>query len=1258
MDFWKSRKLAKAAVPELKRSREDLGLKILAVGEHSTIDLIAVHGLNGHRERTWTAPSGVNWLRDLLPKDFPSARVLTYGYNARTHGSAHLTVQYLYEHAVTFLEKLQSFRQNTNALIHAGLGESELQSIKISTHGIIFFGTPHAGSSAASWATALLKIGSLFANTNTAVIRHLRADSEWLRMQLDQFNSISSDLALVFCYESHKTPVLLGHSALIVPKHSAALAGYPRAISLSLAKNHNELVRYASNKDEDYKLITSHLQKLIMDAGEEVVRRWSHSVSKEPPRTGKPPDKSSTMKDPTSIILSFNPPVEQTADFVGRDEMLQEMHAILCPKISQQSSARILVLYGLGGIGKTQLSLKYAFDRQELFSSMFWVDGSSERRMQLSLRSIAQGYFDAARRSNDSELLQELLARLPLGEHMDALGQLSSDETALSKISHLVTKFMRSIPATNDRPWFMIIDNMDELLDASVSRFIPRTQQGRIIITSRLTEAAQLGEALEVDHLDKKAAAEIILNTARLRMQSSSDFRHAEEIAEALGYLPLALEQAGAFVSQVQIGLDEYLPLLEKNKRQLLGETTSFASRTSIFATLELSFERLQQTDQNAAGLLSLLGYLHHSAVWEGLFTLPFSDAEFRDGYGSFVRRSSMDETELQAIFQDEVRLKAVFGRIMSVSLAKRGAKPGTIYLHPVVHSWARDRLDTSSQVQMMIRTAVIVGQALEYVHRQRGTSQELRELGLRIQPHVDVLLHKGFAATAMRESQSLGDDAKLSLFYIGVFLQEFGRLQEAEEILRLCLQLPAPQTRPEFKANTKLRLASIFHNCSKYDEAIEVLTEAETELASIMGSRHGDVLSAQTLLGSVYHRQFRYDEAEAILRKIMETDVDKNNLFGRHGREAASILGLVYRHKGLLSEALNLLDRALDHANGDNYDMLGLLNLRYRRALVIQEMGRWKAALDACRAVYQDRQDLLGREHPVVLRTANALGRLCSFLGYYQESRELLETAWRGQRKLGFHEDAETAQQRTHFNLGVLDREQGLYNESFERLHKACKSRLRLYGPEAFSTLDCELEFGILLCERGELSEAVKVLRSGLESQMKHYPKNLMMSIQFRTALGGTLTQNADYKEAHEILEPAVLAAQEELSADNPRRLMLELCEAELRASLPTSCDRLLRSMPDLVEKLASALGKHHPIFINAEAVYARILFKSGETKRARAMAQDASNELGTVLGASHPKVIKLLELALSMLEGSDGEGDLFEGEGELGALAMDSQI
>ena len=67
---------------------------------------MAIHGLNGHCEKTWTADNGVNWVRHLLPDDLPNARIFSWGYDANTHSSSGVSCQYIYDHAKSLVANL------------------------------------------------------------------------------------------------------------------------------------------------------------------------------------------------------------------------------------------------------------------------------------------------------------------------------------------------------------------------------------------------------------------------------------------------------------------------------------------------------------------------------------------------------------------------------------------------------------------------------------------------------------------------------------------------------------------------------------------------------------------------------------------------------------------------------------------------------------------------------------------------------------------------------------------------------------------------------------------------------------------------------------------------------------------------------------------------------------------------------------------------------------------------------------------------
>ena len=104
-------------------------------------------------------------------------------------------------------------------MIHSNMADvshnEHLKAIKLSTYGVMFFGTPHQGTESASWGKVVVNVASIFRHTSTAVLEHLEKNSEWLEIQLEQYKSISTEIFTIFCFESYPTPLPAGRSMMV-----------------------------------------------------------------------------------------------------------------------------------------------------------------------------------------------------------------------------------------------------------------------------------------------------------------------------------------------------------------------------------------------------------------------------------------------------------------------------------------------------------------------------------------------------------------------------------------------------------------------------------------------------------------------------------------------------------------------------------------------------------------------------------------------------------------------------------------------------------------------------------------------------------------------------------------------------------------------------------------------------------------------------------------------------------------------------------
>uniref|UniRef100_A0A8H7TR42 DUF676 domain-containing protein n=1 Tax=Bionectria ochroleuca TaxID=29856 RepID=A0A8H7TR42_BIOOC len=397
-----------ASMPELPHATTNTpqGLEVVFPGDNPIVDIIAVHGLNGHREKTWTAANKINWLRHLLPDDLPSARIMCWGYDANTHDSSRVSCQYLYDHAQTLVSDLCRKRRLTDsvkrpiifvahslggiivksALIHSDLSRQgallEHRSIKLSTHGIVFMGTPHQGGNGVQLGQLLVNVASLFVAANDHILQHLKRASEWLQQQLGQYGPISNEFITKYAYEEYETSTALGHKIMVVPRASAVVPGHADAESIVIHNDHINIVKFASKQDSGYEKISEYLQIMMMDADDRIQLRW-----KEEARIAE------ARIDPTFgqwfLPLSL-PGVTRVVHFVAREDELARIHEIL-HRTDGRSTA---IVQGLGGMGKTQLTLEYIKRHSEEYSAVIWLNAKDETSLKQTFAQQPKGYSD------------------------------------------------------------------------------------------------------------------------------------------------------------------------------------------------------------------------------------------------------------------------------------------------------------------------------------------------------------------------------------------------------------------------------------------------------------------------------------------------------------------------------------------------------------------------------------------------------------------------------------------------------------------------------------------------------------------------------------------------------------------------------------------------------------------------------------------------------------------------------------------------
>ncbi|MFM7836011.1 MAG: AAA family ATPase, partial [Planctomycetaceae bacterium] len=275
-------------------------------------------------------------------------------------------------------------------------------------------------------------------------------------------------------------------------------------------------------------------------------------------------------------VISNLPQLSLGSLFKGRRETLQDLHRTLVRRAANKAVITAnQTIAGLGGVGKTRLTLEYAWQYGSEYSARLYVKADSP----------------ASLRQNLAELAVKL--EVPVSKSLEEQLQ------AVLEWLH-----------TNTR-WLLILDNVDSK-DArtAVIQLLPQLTNGHVLITSRLSTWGKTTEQIRLDVLHEDAAVAFLLEaTAEERRCMDTDAVDAAVLSRKLGHLPLALEHAAAFICKNATTVAYYLELWQRQDLEVLDWHTDLRDmyENSVLTTWAVTFAQL---DNNGRGILRLLCWL------------------------------------------------------------------------------------------------------------------------------------------------------------------------------------------------------------------------------------------------------------------------------------------------------------------------------------------------------------------------------------------------------------------------------------------------------------------------------------------------------------------------------------------------------------------------------------------------------------------------------------------------------------------------
>ncbi|KAF1922859.1 uncharacterized protein M421DRAFT_338260 [Didymella exigua CBS 183.55] len=567
------------------------------------IDIVFVHGLGSNPDTTWGRRES-NWVNDFLTQDIPKVfhediRIFFYNYDSYWKRDAVQTR--LWRLGKSLLDGMCSLirgteEERTRSLIFVGHSygglvikralilayqDQAFNHVAEHTRGVVFLGTPHRGSSFSTWGSlAARALGPL--GSNPSLLQEVEYDALPLLELHEEFESARSEkLQVVNFFEQRKMRLVkvwfFRWDEFCVREQSAT---YSRVENIGLSVDHYGLNKYTS-RDGNYKRILGKLLNIITP----IASQKQHQL--------------------------YSVPIATVESYVKRDLLSTKIEDELRVHDQEAGVPRVLIIHGLGGTGKTQLARQYIEDYKDEYNPILWIDSTDQGSVQASFKRCA------------GEL------GLPVDQ-----GSIQTSKLADSLAVQAVLRWFRNRKRTDDR-WLVVFDNADDH-KMEVQSVIPKGNYGSIIITSQdsnLLNRMKDYREVEVGTMESLEAKTLLLRHLKLEVSIAAEdiLVDCNKIAEKLGYLPLAVDLAGAYIGRSKKdpirALRQYLVDYDKQHDYLLKDTRfcdSSASEKTVWTVWSTTLKRIEQNhaDLRPDLLLAFLARFRSGVVQDELLRL------------------------------------------------------------------------------------------------------------------------------------------------------------------------------------------------------------------------------------------------------------------------------------------------------------------------------------------------------------------------------------------------------------------------------------------------------------------------------------------------------------------------------------------------------------------------------------------------------------------------------------------------------------
>ena len=604
-------------------------------------------------------------------------------------------------------------------------------------------------------------------------------------------------------------------------------------------------------------------------------------------------------------------------NFTGRAAHLEQLNSALNNTVT---AVLPHALHGYGGVGKTLIAVEYAHRYRGDYDVVWWIMADQPGLVRSSLAHLAP--------------------------HLSLPGpnEVGIDEAAGSVLNAL----RRGEPYSR---WLLVFDNADEPED--LKDIIPQGP-GHVLITSRNHRWQGVAEAVSLEEFSPHESEEFL----RRRIGRPISTAQAARLADALGHLPLALEQAGALQAETGMSAQEYLRLLKEQPTSLMGEGKPPEYPASMAAAWRLSVAKLQEDLPEAMELLRCCAFFSPEPIPRDIF-FPVEGGRVRP--------------EMAELMDDPIRLGRAIAQLGRYALIRLDANR-TIQVHRLIQALVRDDIPVEEHQTIRAEVWSLMSAAADE-ERYVELLPHLRSTGI---ARSDEPSARRFVVEVLRYLHGAGDlDSARTL---------------SDEFIDEWTQSSGPDD-PHLLQALRTQ-ANILRDLGQYPKVRELDRELLPRMSQALGATHSETLSLHMGIGADLRAQGDFHRAretdEETLRLHEET-------FGHNAPttlRAVHNLGISYMLTSDFAGARRLHERAYMMARRAPGATPAATLLAYQSGMAqaVRLSGDYTEACDLAEDCLAFGQEKIQRDHPTTLSVQLILAISRRMAGETDEAFELVQ--------------------------------------------------------------------------------------------------------------------------------------------------------------------------------------------------------------------------------------------------------------------------